>query len=436
MIIRFAPCAVLAAIYAASPVAAQERLFVDITEGTVAPVSIAVPGIVGGSQLRTADGEDGGKALARIIQTDLKYSPTFRVVDAPVFEGSGDKSLIEATAAQGVEALVVGRPSVSGDGFLSYACSLYDVFSGVVEISREFRVPLRQWRRAAHKCADMVVVHMTGNPSHFDSRFVLAAPADGQGLANTRLIAFDIDGASPTLLVDNDEIVAMPQFSPDNRTVLFMAYLQDIPTLMIADLQTGQKTQLPLPPGVPSAATYSPDSQRVAFALSYEGTTGIHEFDLASGQTRRLTSAIGVNTNPSYSPDGAAILFESDRSGAPQIYVIQNDGSDERRISFGDAHSSPAWGPDGRQIAFTTQTSAGMKIGVMTLEGRDRRIISQGPHDENPTWAPSGRAVAFQRNFADGGAQELRWLDLNAGQDYRVALPLPGSEPDWSGLLP
>lgn len=436
MISRLALITVLTAACAALPLAAQDRLYVDITEGTVAPVAIEVPAIVGGTPLKTAEGEDGGMALARILQADLNTSPYFRVVASLPPEGLDDKGLVVASVGRGMEALVVGRPSIGADGLLSYVCSLYDVFSGVVEASRDFRVPIRQWRSVAHKCADMVVVHMTGFPSHFDSKFVLAAPVDEQSSANTKLIAFDIDGANPTLLVDNAEIVAMPQYSPDNRSVLFMAYLQDIPTLMRVDLATGQKTQLPLPPGLPSAPTFSPDSQRLALALSQDGNTDIHEFDLATGNARRLTATLGINTNPSYSPDGNAILFESDRSGAPQIYMMRRDGTDQRRISFGDPHSTPVWSPDGKLIAFAVQTSSGSKIGIMGSDGRNRRIVTEGPHDENPTWAASGRAIAFQRNFANGGTQELRWLNLTGGAEYRVALPLPGSEPDWSGILP
>lgn len=428
--------AAVVAAYAVPALAAQERLFVDITEGTVAPISINVPAIVGDTPLRTADGEDGGVALARIVQADLGSSPYFRVVATLPPKGVDNDSLMAASSAQGVEALVVGRPSLGADGTLSYVCTLLDVFSGVVQATRDFRVPIRQWRRVAHKCADMVAVHMTGYPSHFDSKFVLASPAGAESLANTKLIAFDIDGANPTLLVDNSEIVAMPQFSPDHRSVLFMAYLQDIPTLMLSDLETGLKTQLQLPPGLPSAASFSPDAQRLVLALSHEGNTDIHEFDLATGRALRLTSTLGINTNPSYSPDGETIMFESDRSGAPQIYTMRRDGTDQRRISFGDPHSSPVWSPDGGLIAFATQASTGMKIGMMTPDGRNRRIITEGPHDENPTWAPSGRAIAFQRNFASGGTQELRWVNLNGGPQQRVALPLPASEPDWSGILP
>jgi TolB protein len=426
----------LAAASAVPALAAQERLFVDITEGNIAPVSIDVPAITGDTPLKTAEGEDGGAALARILQTDLASSPYFKVTATLPPKGVNNESLMAASSAQGVEALVVGRPSVGADGTLSYLCTLFDVFSGVVQASRDFRVPIRQWRRVAHQCADMVAAHMTGYPSHFDSRFVLAAPADVQTSASTKLIAFDIDGANPTLLVDNSELVAMPQFSPDNRSVLFMAYRQDIPNLMIADLETGRKTQLELPPGLPSAARFSPDAQRLVLALSHEGNTDIHEFDLATGRALRLTATLGINTNPSYSPDGNAILFESDRSGAPQIYIMRRDGTDQRRISFGDPHSSPVWSPDGGMIAFATQTSSGMKIGMMTSDGRNRRITTEGPHDENPTWAPSGRAIAFQRNFASGGTQELRWVNINGGAQHRVALPLPGSEPDWSRILP
>ena len=53
------------------------------------------------------------------------------------------------------------------------------------------------------------------------------------------------------------------------------------------------------------------------------------------GAPQRLTTSPGVDTDASFSPDGSKIVFESDRSGTQQLYVMNADGSGQRRISFG-----------------------------------------------------------------------------------------------------
>jgi TolB protein len=420
----------------ALPAGAQERLFVDITEGEAAPLAIGVPDTPSGVPLDPAQGGDAGAALAGILRADLGTIPFFRVVPAPAAAASDDKGLLAAYSAGGTQALVIGRASRAENGSLDYACSFYDVFSGIVEVSRTFRVEAREWRRAAHQCADMVVAHATGYPGHFDTRFALVAPPAGAQGSGRQVVAVDVDGANPVILAGHSALVAMPQLSPDNRSVLFMAYEDEVPGLVVADLATGRRTRLQLPPGLPSAARFSPDGRHLALALSRDGNTDIHEYELATGRAVRLTDATGIDTSPTYSPDGSEIAFESDRSGQPQLYVMRRDGSNQRRISFGDPHASPAWSPDGALIAFASRTAQGSQIGVMAPDGGKRRILTRGAHDESPAWAASGRAIAFQRNPADGGTPELHIADRTGRRPFRVSLPLPGSEPHWSEVLP
>ena len=69
---------------------------------------------------------------------------------------------------------------------------------------------------------------------------------------------------------------------------------------------------------------------------------------------RRLTTSPGVDTDADFSPDGSKIVFESDRSGSQQLYIMNADGTNVRRLSFGGAcYGSPEWSPDGEWIAFT-----------------------------------------------------------------------------------
>ena len=159
--------------------------------------------------------------------------------------------------------------------------------------------------------------------------------------------------------------------------------------------------------------------------------------DLRSGKITRLTNSASIDTSPSFSPDGRRIAFESDRGGRQQIYVMNADGSNVQRISFGNgSYSTPVWSPRGDLVAFTKRYKGQFQIGVMQTDGSRERILADGYHNEGPTWAPNGRVLMFFRESpgANGGPQ-LFSVDLTGRNEYRVPTPAFGSDPAWSPLI-
>ena len=68
----------------------------------------------------------------------------------------------------------------------------------------------------------------------------------------------------------------------------------------------------------------------------------------------RLTSS-GHNADPVLSPDGRVVYFTSDRSGRPQLWRMNADGSAPERLTRDDADNThPYPSPDGRSLAFLT----------------------------------------------------------------------------------
>src|SRR5664279_3726046 len=89
-------------------------------------------------------------------------------------------------------------------------------------------------------------------------------------------------------------------------------------------------------------------------SLQEGSNSSIFQMDLRSRQLVRLTQSSAIDTAPCYSPDGRSIIFESDRQGSQQLFVMNTDGSGQRRITFGDgSYSTPVWSPRGDLIAFT-----------------------------------------------------------------------------------
>ena len=81
-------------------------------------------------------------------------------------------------------------------------------------------------------------------------------------------------------------------------------------------------------------------------AMAVGGNTDVYAANVDGTALQRLTASPGIDTDPAFSPDGTKIVFESDRSGTEQLYVMNADGSDQRRLSFGGArYASPVVEP-------------------------------------------------------------------------------------------
>ena len=83
-----------------------------------------------------------------------------------------------------------------------------------------------------------------------------------------------------------------------------------------------------------SDPAYSPDGKTIVFMSDRDGDIEIYRVDVDGPHLQRLTHAPGRDAHPAFSRDGKKIAFQSPREGGqPQIYVMNADGSDQKRLT-------------------------------------------------------------------------------------------------------
>ena len=124
--------------------------------------------------------------------------------------------------------------------------------------------------------------------------------------------------------------------------------------------------------------------------------------------------------------------FTSDRVGPPQIFVMDTNGANIRRLTTDGQSDSPDWSPLGHLLVFTQSLFRG-NFDIYTLEiatGRQSRLTFGEGNNENASWSPDGRWVVFTTTRR--GKSEL-WVMGADGSNPHPLGDLPGRSftPHW-----
>ena len=418
--------------------------FTVTDESALDDLSLAIPAFAAERDVATAANSQGtaalGAELARVVTADLQNNglfdptgpdalprPSYQQITDPVW------SLWNLRRA---EMLVHGYVRPRPDGNLIVGCYLYDVALQDELVRSGWVVPPADWRRAAHKCADLIYSRLTGESPFFDSRIAYIAETGPKDNRTKRLAIMDSDGANHRFITTGRATALTPRYSPDYRRLMYLSYVDGNPRIYIYDIGTGRQTLVTQSSNPTFAPRWSPDGRYILYSMAVNGNTDIYRVSASGGESVRLTTAPGIDVGGSYSPDGSRIVFESDRSGEQQIYMMNADGSNQRRITFfGGRAATPEWSPRGDQIAFT-YIPGDFNIATMSPSGGNFRKLTDGWQDEAPTWAPNGRVLQFFRTERNTGRTAIYQVDLTGENLRRLPTPVDASDPAWGPILP
>ncbi len=406
---------------------------ITVDQAHTAPIPIAIPSF----------GPGLGDQISQVVSDDLAGCGLFRLVGGASSSGAAPGAApgtpdFASYRSLGAQAVAAGN--ATGSGELRVEFRLWDVLAGQQIQGTAYTTSETNWRRIAHKIADVIYARMLGEKGYFDTRICYVARSGPRGHQATRLAIMDQDGANTRYLTSGRWLVLTPRFHPTRDQIAFMSYANDRPRVYLFDLGSGREEVLGEFQGISFAPRFSPDGGSVVLSATRGGGSDIYRIDLASRASQRLTSSGSIDTSPCYSPDGTQIVFNSDRGGTPQLYVMGASGGNARRISYGSGqYGSPVWSPRGDLIAFTRIGGGGFSIGVMQPDGSGERILTQGFTVESPTFCPNGRVLAYCRQNAAGAggagfASNLGVIDIAGFNDHALRTPGGASDPAWSPL--
>ena len=178
------------------------------------------------------------------------------------------------------------------------------------------------------------------------------------------------------------------------------------------------------------AAATTHVNAKIAFNSNRDGNDEIYVMNQdGTGQTR-LTNDAASDVGPAWSPDGTKIAFNR----GFDIFVMNADGSSQLRLTSGAAMNiAPSWSPDGTKIAFHSSRDGNFEIYVMDADGSNQtRLTSNTAGDFAPAWSPDGQRIVFRSNR--DGNNEIYVMAKDGTAQTRVTVSTADDqEPKFSG---
>ena len=234
---------------------------------------------------------------------------------------------------------------------------------------------------------------------------------DGQFLAFVRgspnahdLYVVSATGGEPRLVLSQAQVIFGLCWTADGREIVYSSAKSewDEAGLWRVSVSGGPARRLAEGSEQAWAPSISPQGTRLAFTRR-TSDTNIWEVrapgdDGLQEPATKLIASTRMDAVPAFSPDGKKIAFASYRSGTPQVWVCNRDGSNANPLtSFPEPGAGlPNWSPDGRHIAFDSSVGGSWDVYVIAAHGgAPRQLTAESTFEGASNWSRDGRWIYF-----------------------------------------
>jgi len=158
----------------------------------------------------------------------------------------------------------------------------------------------------------------------------------------------------------------------------------------------------------------------ITFYSDRTGDREIYLMDYDGHNQRRITGHKTISLAPTWNPTRDEIAYVSFLHGPPGIFLVDfATGRKQALIDDGHHNLSPSYSPDGKRVAFARSLDGNWEIFTCSRDGSDlKRLTHSSAIDTNPAWSPTGREIAFTSSRS--GSPQIYVMDAEGANLRRV----------------
>ena len=290
-------------------------------------------------------------------------------------------------------------------------------------------------RSMAHKFADEIIFRLGGGIAGIaESSIYFVSDRSGK----KEIWAMDYDGSNQRQITHLNSISLSPRISPDGSRLAFSALTKTGWEIMMYSLDLGRTVNFPHFGGTNESPAWSGDGTRLAFSSSRGGAPEICITDASGGNLHCVTTAKGPDMSPVWNrKTNAQIGFCSGRTGLPQIYTMEQDGTNLQRMTDQGYAVSPNWAPNGQFLTFAWVRKYGpgepgaSDIYLMDIASKQWvQLTHDGGRNDSPSWSPDGRHIVFESNRS--GKKQIWSMLADGTKVQQLTFTGGNTQPNWS----
>ena len=294
-------------------------------------------------------------------------------------------------------------------------------------------------RTIAHRFADEIILRLGGGINGIaETKIFFVSSRSG----SKEIWEMDYDGQNQHPITHLGTISLSPRISPDNTRIAFASLGREGWAIRMYSLELNRLVSFPAGTagGLNQSPAWSGDGTKIAFSSSRTGNPEIWAADANGSNLRQLTNFAGPNVAPTWNPrTNAQLAWVSGRTGLPQIYIMDEDGANVQRLTDGGYAISPSWSPNGQFLTFSWNRKygpgapGGQDIYVMDISSKPLKwlqLTHEAGSNDFPSWAPDGRHIVFER--AIGGHSQIWTMLADGTEQHQLTQTGNNFMPNWS----